>query len=140
MKTGLGLFLSNFVLLIMLFNAGCKKINTVELNSEFKDMTESGFVGPEPTGNSDCDDWMKQFNYSGNDTVPPLLSLSVKPGYPNPTSRFTTFTFEIPTEKYVFIRLKDRPRNKNKTILSSYLRAGIHSLLIALKYGEGSLT
>jgi hypothetical protein len=116
--------------------SGCNKENPVEVEKGFTGITETGPDGPEPIGNIDPDDWLLQFDYSPNDTTPAVLSLSVDPVYPNPTQRFTTLSFAIPTSDSVVIWLEDKPEGKDTILLSSKLKAGIYTLLIDLFYGN----
>ncbi|MGD8778054.1 MAG: hypothetical protein PVH88_03740 [Ignavibacteria bacterium] len=117
---------------------GCNNDNPVEVDEGFTGITETGPEGPKAIGNIDPDDWLLQFNYSPNDTIPPIHSFYVNPVYPNPTQRFTTLSFGIPTSDSIVVWLEDKPEGKDVTLLSSYLIAGQYQLLIDLYYGNNS--
>ncbi len=129
---------SIIIISLILIFSGCKKENPVEVDNSFYGITETNVNG-DLIGNIDSDDWLPQFNYSPNDTTPAIVVFSVKPAYPNPTERFTTVSFSLPTNDSVKVWLEDRPEGKDTTILSSYLIAGQYQLLIDLNYGNDLL-
>lgn len=127
------------ILLSLILN--CGEVETFP-GIEFSGITRTSEEGPEPIGEIDETDWLKQFDYNvlsedGTITIP--VSYTVYPAYPNPTSRFTNIKFAIPKRDSVIIVMIDKLENKQTVLLSKYLQAGIHILNIDLLYSNSEM-
>ena len=121
-----------FIILLILVN--CTEINSPD-QLNFSGITETSENGPEPIGNIDSTDWLPRFNYFTDDSSLGVYSISVKPAFPNPTTRFTTLEYSIPARDSIGIWIIDKYGNKS-LIKSEYMKAGRFEEKIDLLYHE----
>jgi hypothetical protein len=119
-----------FIILLILVN--CTDINSPN-QLKFSGITETSENGPEPIGNIDSTDWLPRFHYFTGDSTLGVYSISVKPAFPNPTTRYTTLEYLIPAMDSIGIWIIDKYGNKS-VIKSEYMKAGRFEEKIDLLY------
>jgi hypothetical protein len=123
------LFLISIIAII-----SCSDINS-PIKKIFSGITETGQDGPEPIGNIDTTDWLLRFDYNTNDSSLSRYTISVPPAFPNPTTRYTTLRYMLPTIDSIKIWLEDEFGNKS-ILKSEYVLAGVHNEKIDLLFDK----
>ena len=134
----MGIYKKILIILLMMLFYSCSdnKNNPIESSDIYSGITVTGPESPEPIGTIDPDDWL----------IPTVIHIplgpseyAVRPAYPNPTSRFTSIEYTVPTQDSVYIWIDDRPENKKVIIVSEYQAVGWYSVKIDLLYGSDSI-